>query len=33
MEYRKRLDEIICWLMKVEDVVQKRLIIELEENL
>ncbi|XP_070112325.1 utrophin isoform X10 [Equus caballus] len=33
MEYRKRLDEIICWLTKAEDAVQKRSTTELEENL
>ena len=33
MDYRKRLDEIICWLTKAENVVQKRSTTELEENL
>ncbi|XP_016079391.1 PREDICTED: utrophin [Miniopterus natalensis] len=33
MEYRKRLDEIICWLTKAENAVQKRSATELEENL
>lgn len=32
MEYRKRLDEIICWLTKVENAVQKRSTTELEED-
>ncbi|XP_054426045.1 utrophin isoform X3 [Pteronotus mesoamericanus] len=32
-EYRKRLDEIICWLTKAENAVQKRSTTELEENL
>uniref|UniRef100_A0A8D1QT12 Utrophin n=1 Tax=Sus scrofa TaxID=9823 RepID=A0A8D1QT12_PIG len=33
MEYRKRLDEIICWLTKAENAVQRRSTPELEENL
>ncbi|KAM5283327.1 utrophin isoform 6-T7 [Hipposideros larvatus] len=33
MEYRKRLDEIICWLTKAENAVLKRSTPELEENL
>ena len=33
MDYRKRLDEIICWLTKAENAVQKRSTTELEENL
>ncbi|XP_032728995.1 utrophin isoform X4 [Lontra canadensis] len=33
MEYRKRLDDIICWLTKAENVLQKRSTTELEENL
>lgn len=33
MEYRKRLDDIICWLTKAENAVQKRSTTELEENL
>ncbi|KAG8508907.1 Utrophin, partial [Galemys pyrenaicus] len=33
MEYRKRLDEIICWLMKAENAVQKRSSTELQKNL
>ncbi|XP_043448466.1 utrophin isoform X2 [Prionailurus bengalensis] len=33
MEYRKRLDDIICWLSKTESAVQKRSTTELEENL
>ncbi|XP_029799106.1 utrophin [Suricata suricatta] len=32
-EYRKRLDEIICWLTKAENAVQKRSTTELVENL
>ncbi|XP_066229166.1 utrophin isoform X2 [Saccopteryx leptura] len=32
-EYRKRLDEIICWLTKAENAVQKRPTTEREENL
>ncbi|XP_070273932.1 utrophin isoform X2 [Myotis yumanensis] len=32
MEYRRRLDEIICWLTKAENAVQKRSTTELEEN-
>ncbi|KAK1338083.1 hypothetical protein QTO34_001193 [Cnephaeus nilssonii] len=32
MEYRGRLDEIICWLTKAENAVQKRSTTELEEN-
>lgn len=32
MEYRKVLDEIICWLTKAENAVQKRSTTELEEN-
>ncbi|ELV13875.1 Utrophin [Tupaia chinensis] len=33
MEYRKRLDEIICWLTKAETALQKRSTMDLEENL
>ncbi|XP_032193899.1 utrophin isoform X2 [Mustela erminea] len=33
MEYRKRLDDIFCWLTKAENVLQKRSTTELEENL
>ncbi|XP_036078207.1 utrophin isoform X2 [Rousettus aegyptiacus] len=33
MEYRKRLDDIICWLTKAEKAVQKRPTTELEGNL
>ncbi|KAM6186049.1 utrophin [Rhynchocyon petersi] len=33
MEYRKRLDDIICWLTKAEDTVQRKPITDLEENL
>lgn len=33
MEYRKRLDDIICWLTKAENAVQKRPTTELEGNL
>nr|XP_021548939.1 utrophin [Neomonachus schauinslandi] len=33
MEYRKRLDDIICWLTKAENALQKRSTTELEENL
>ncbi|XP_042109512.1 utrophin isoform X11 [Ovis aries] len=33
MEYRERLDEIICWLTKAENAVQKRSTTELEGNL
>uniref|UniRef100_I3M7E7 Utrophin n=1 Tax=Ictidomys tridecemlineatus TaxID=43179 RepID=I3M7E7_ICTTR len=33
MGYRKKLDEIICWLMKAENTVQKRSTTELEGNL
>lgn len=33
MEYRERLDEIICWLKKAENAVQKRSTTELEGNL
>lgn len=33
MEYRKRLDEIVCWLTKAENTVLKRSTTELEENL
>ncbi|XP_044103082.1 utrophin isoform X3 [Neovison vison] len=33
MEYRKRLDDIIFWLTKAENVLQKRSTTELEENL
>ncbi|XP_008579608.1 PREDICTED: utrophin [Galeopterus variegatus] len=33
MEYRKRLGEIICWLTKAENAVQKRSSTEPEENL
>lgn len=33
MEYRKRLDDIICWLTKAENAVQKRPNTELEGNL
>lgn len=33
MGYRKKLDEIISWLMKAENAVQKRTTTELEENL
>ncbi|CAN0498960.1 unnamed protein product [Rangifer tarandus platyrhynchus] len=33
MDYRKRLDEIICWLTKAENAVQNRSTTELEENL
>nr|KAF6363085.1 hypothetical protein mPipKuh1_010082 [Pipistrellus kuhlii] len=32
MEYRRRLDEITCWLTKAENAVQKRSTTELEEN-
>ncbi|XP_031236255.1 utrophin isoform X3 [Mastomys coucha] len=30
--YRRRLDEVICWLTKVESAVQKRSTPDLEEN-
>ncbi|XP_034525138.1 utrophin isoform X1 [Ailuropoda melanoleuca] len=33
MEYRKRLDDIICWLTKAENALQKTSTSELEENL
>nr|XP_019600006.1 PREDICTED: utrophin isoform X1 [Rhinolophus sinicus] len=33
MEYRKRLDEIVCWLTKAENTMLKRSTTELEENL
>ncbi|XP_053446857.1 utrophin isoform X2 [Nycticebus coucang] len=33
MEYRNRLDEIICWLTKAENALEKRSVAELEENL
>lgn len=33
MEYKGRLDEIICWLTKAENAVQKRSTTVLEENL
>lgn len=33
MEYRKRLDDIICWLTKAENALQKTSTTELEENL
>ncbi|XP_064147911.1 utrophin isoform X13 [Loxodonta africana] len=33
MEYRKRLDEIICWVTKAENAIQKKSTTELEENL
>ncbi|XP_045861974.1 utrophin isoform X2 [Meles meles] len=33
IEYKKRLDDIICWLTKAENVLQKRSTTELEENL
>ncbi|XP_012590479.1 PREDICTED: utrophin [Condylura cristata] len=33
MEYRKRLDEIICWLTKAENAVQKTSTTELQKNL
>nr|XP_031312349.1 utrophin isoform X9 [Camelus dromedarius] len=33
MEYRKRLDEVFCWLTKAENAMQKRSTTELEENL
>lgn len=33
MEYKKRLDEITCWLTKAEDAVQKRSTTDPEENL
>lgn len=33
MEYRKRLDDMICWLSTTESAVQKRSTTELEENL
>ncbi|XP_054554137.1 utrophin [Talpa occidentalis] len=33
MEYRKRLDELICWLTKAENTVQKRSTTELQKNL
>ncbi|XP_045698757.1 utrophin isoform X1 [Phyllostomus hastatus] len=33
MEYKKRLDEVTCWLMKAEDAVQKRSTTDPEENL
>ncbi|XP_047414853.1 utrophin isoform X2 [Sciurus carolinensis] len=32
MGYRKKLDEITCWLMKAENAVQKRPTTELGEN-
>ncbi|KAF6116910.1 utrophin [Phyllostomus discolor] len=33
MEYKKRLDEVTCWLTKAEDAVQKRSTTDPEENL
>ncbi|XP_032340981.1 utrophin isoform X10 [Camelus ferus] len=33
MEYRKRLDEVFCWLTKAENAMQKRSTTVLEENL
>jgi hypothetical protein len=33
MEYRKKLDDIIFWLTKAENAVQKQSTTELEENL
>lgn len=33
LEYRKRLDELICWLTKAENALHKRPTTEAEENL
>ncbi|XP_006891741.1 PREDICTED: utrophin [Elephantulus edwardii] len=33
MEYRKRLDDVVCWLTKAELAVQRKPTADLEENL
>lgn len=32
-EYRRRLNEVICWLTKAENAVQKKSMTELEQNI